>query len=516
MMETIYKMFREQVTARPDAPAVMDEERTLTFAQLDRMVNTIASRFPDERQVFVGIVMDHSVEMIAAMLSVLKAGAAYVPAEPTFPIERIRYMMKEADVDFIITHEKYGERLNNGFKKLLVERGLTVTDAETPDCSTAEGLAYVLYTSGTTGNPKGVQVTNANVCHYVRAFRHEFSPKPGDRMLQHSVCSFDIFVEEVFATLLSGAMLCIPSEATKADMGRLMQFVEDNQVTMLSSFPYLLLEMNRWISERHQACLNGRVETEEGKASKLPEIPRSLRLLISGGDVIRAKYIDRLRTMGPMIYNTYGPSETTVCASYFRVDNAEPLPDGTFSIGKAVLGAEIEILDDDLKPVPQGETGEICIFGDGVSRGYVGNKPENENFTHTPDGRRVYRSGDLGYVLPDGNLAFLHRKDKQVMILGKRVESDEVENVLCTCSEVEQGVVCPYTDSLGLSYLVAYVVPRPKRFDLPALKRKMSRYLTPFMIPEYFVSMQSLPMTANGKVDRRALPVILKEGTLYE
>ena len=353
-------------------------------------------------------------------------------------------------------------------------------------------LAYILYTSGTTGKPKGVMVTNKNVLHYIRAFQHEFHPQPGDRMLQHSVCSFDIFVEEVFTTLLCGATLCIPSEETKADIHRLMDYIERNRVTMLSSFPYLLLEMN-----------------------KLPRIPRSLRLLISGGDVIRTKYIDRLRTQGVMIYNTYGPSETTVCASYFRVDNAEPLADGTFPIGKAVLGTSIEILDDRLQPVKDGETGEICIFGNGISLGYQGDVPENANFTTMPDGRRVYRSGDLGYVLPDGNLAFLHRKDKQVMIMGKRVESDEVEKVLCDQREVETAVVCPQTDTDGLSYLVAYVVPRSKRFSLNTLKRSLADHLTSFMIPEFFVTMPSLPMTPNGKVDRRALPIVRKEGRLY-
>ena len=353
-------------------------------------------------------------------------------------------------------------------------------------------LAYILYTSGTTGKPKGVMVTNNNVLHYVRAFQHEFHPQPGDRMLQHSVCSFDIFVEEVCTTLLSGATLCIPSEETKADIRRLMDYIERNQVTMLSSFPYLLLEMN-----------------------KLSRIPRSLRLLISGGDVIRAKYIDRLRTQDVMIYNTYGPSETTVCASYFRVDNAQPLADGTFPIGKAVLGTNIEILDGHLQPVRDGEKGEICIFGDGISLGYQGDVPENQNFTTMPDGRRVYRSGDLGYVLSDGNIAFLHRKDKQVMIMGKRVESDEVENVLCDQREVETAVVCPQTDTDGLSYLVAYVVPSSKRFSLHTLKRSLADHLTSFMIPEFFVTMPSLPMTPNGKVGRRALPIVRKEGRLY-
>ncbi|MCR4994985.1 MAG: amino acid adenylation domain-containing protein [Bacteroidales bacterium] len=470
MMTTIYDAFKTQVEARPEALAVMDERETLTYAQLDALATMIADGFPVEAPSKVGIVMSHSVKMIATILAALKTGAAYVPAEPTFPKERIKYMMQ--DCDFVVTDEG-------------IRKG-TATSARVSD------LAYILYTSGTTGRPKGVMVTNKNVLHYVRAFRHEFNTQPGDRMLQHSVCSFDIFVEEVFTTLLSGATLCIPSDETKADIHRLMVYIERNQVTMLSGFPYLLLEMNR-----------------------LERIPSCLRLLISGGDVIRGKYIDHLRTQNVMIYNTYGPSETTVCASYFRVDNAEPLADGTFSIGKAVLGTNIEILDEDLKPVKDGEAGEICIFGDGISLGYSGDVPENANFTTMPDSRRVYRSGDLGYVMPDGNLAFLHRKDKQVMIMGKRVESDEVENVLCEEREVETAVVCPQTDTDGLSYLVAYVVPRTKGFSLSSLKRSLADRLTSFMIPELFVMMPSLPMTPNGKVDRKALPQVRKEGRLY-
>ncbi len=469
-MKTIYSEFKKQVEARPDMLAVMDEKQKLTYSELDRLVGEMVESFPVRKPAKVGIVMQHGVRMIAAILAALKSGAAYIPAEPSFPKERTRYMMK--DCDFVVTDDGVKVQMTTSRK--------------------IHDLAYILYTSGTTGKPKGVMVTNGNVLHYVKAFRHEFNTRPGDRMLQHSVCSFDIFVEEVFTTLLSGATLCIPLEETKSDIHRLMNYIERHQVTMLSSFPYLLLEMN-----------------------KLPQIPSSLRLLISGGDVIRAKYIDHLRHQDVMIYNTYGPSETTVCASYFRIDNAEPLADGTFAIGKAVKGTKIEILDDNLQPVKDGETGEICIFGDGISLGYQGHVPENENFTQLPDGRKVYRSGDLGYYMPDGNLAFLHRKDKQVMIMGKRVESDEVENVLCDQREVETAVVCPQTDTDGLSYLVAYVVPRTKRFSLDGLKRSLADHLTSFMIPEFFVTMPSLPMTPNGKVDRRALPVVRKEGRLY-
>ena len=349
-MKTICDVFKQQVTAQPDAVAVMDEKKCLTYGELDALATEIADGFPVKQPAKVGIVMNHSVEMIATILAALKSGAAYVPAEPSFPKERIKYIME--DCDFVVT-DKGIQHIHNNINK--------VSD-----------LAYILYTSGTTGKPKGV-----------------------------------------------------------------------------------------------------------------------------------------------MIYNTYGPSETTVCASYFRVDNVQPLADGTFSIGKAVLGASIEILDDRMQPVKDGETGEICIFGDGISLGYQGDVPENQNFTTMPDGRRVYRSGDLGYVLPDGNLAFLHRKDKQVMIMGKRVESDEVENVLCDQRDVETAVVCPQTDTDGLSYLVAYVVPRSKRFNLNTLRRSLADHLTSFMIPEFFVTMPSLPMTPNGKVDRQALPIVRKEGRLY-
>lgn len=491
-METIYTLFKQQVAERPDALAVADCRRQLTYSQLDALTDTIASRFLCNRPSFVGIAMDHGVEMTAAILAVLKSGAAYVPVEPNFPVERIRFMMKECDVDFLITHRKYAAHIDNGFRKLLIEEGLEVrSDIQIDDMSRPDRLAYVLYTSGTSGEPKGVKVTHANVCHYVHAFSNEFHPKEGDRMLQHSVCSFDIFVEEMFTTLLSGAALFIPSEETKADTGLLMKYVEANAVTEISGFPYLLLEMN-----------------------KLERIPRSLRLLISGGDVLREKYVDRLLPQA-MVYNTYGPSETTVCATYYKCNGGRVLADGTYPIGKPVLGTAIDIEDEEGNVLPPGQMGEICIYGGGVSQGYVGVKPEQVNFAEDGRGRRKYRSGDLGYVLPDGNIAFLHRKDKQVMILGKRVECDEIENLINTCSEVEQGVVVPYTDSSNLSYLVAYIVPRDAhRFSYAELRRKLSRYLAPYMVPEFFVAMHELPMTANGKTDRQALPVVLKEWNL--
>lgn len=471
---TIYNRFSQWVRHQPDAPAVATDGRSVTYSELDAMANAIMSKFYSDGEPFVGIVMSHGIEMIAAMLAVLKSGAAYVPAEPTLPRERIGYMMRTAGVNLVITDD-YCRNLPQSEPLL--------------DKSTPDGLAYVLYTSGTTGRPKGVAVENHSVVNYAEAFEQEFHVSPGDVMLQYSICSFDIFVEEVFTTLLNGATLAIPSEDVReGSLADLMAFCERQGVTEISGFPYLLADMNRYHS-----------------------YPSKLRLLISGGDVIRGAYITWLKGREFVIYNTYGPSETTVCATYYRVDNADTLDDGTYPVGKAVKGVEVKILDDNLNELPDGRVGEICILGEGVSRGYLGDPPEQVNFVTFDGDRRLYRSGDLGYRLPDGNIAFLRRKDKQVMILGKRVEPEEVENVLNESPCVERGVVRAFTDEHGLAYLTAYFVPSHKNCQLSRIKRYLRSRLADFMVPEFFVRMDEIPLTRRGKVNDRALPVVMKD-----
>lgn len=474
--KTIYSRFSRLAAVQPDADAVVEDGRSISYRDLDVMANAIMSKFYAKRYPAVGIVMSHGIEMIATMLAVLKSGAAYVPAEPSLPRERIDYMMRTAGVDFVITDDYCRD----------------LPDAEPlHDRSVPDGVAYILYTSGTSGRPKGVVVENHSVVNYAEAFEHEFHVAPGDVMLQYSICSFDIFVEEVFTTLLNGATLAIPSKKVKdGTLADLMTFCERHGVTEISGFPYLLADMNRY--QRY---------------------PPKLRLLISGGDVIRAAYITWLKDRDFVIYNTYGPSETTVCATYFRVDNALPLDDGTYPVGTPVKGVGVKILDNGLREVPAGTTGEICIFGEGVARGYLGNPPEQVNFVTLPDGTRMYRSGDLGYLLPDGNIAFLHRKDRQVMILGRRVEPEEVENVLNESPCVERGVVRAFTDEQGLAYLTAYFVPSHKNCLLSRIRRFLRSRLADFMVPEFFVKMDEIPLTRRGKVNDRMLPVVMKEGT---
>lgn len=489
-MDTIYSLFKKTADKYKNEAAIIENDRTLTFGELSELIDKIAATFPEDLT-SVGIVMNHRAEMIAAILAVLKRGARYVPAEPSFPAKRIAFMMEEAAVDFILTESAFAAKLN-GFPARLTDCEICgmETAAESADLSAPDKPAYVLYTSGTTGRPKGVCVTNRNVCHYVRAFENEFHPTVGDIMLQYSVCSFDIFVEEVFASLLNGAAIAIPSDEDKTDVRSLMSFVERHGVTMLSGFPYLLAEMNH-----------------------LPEIPRSLRLLISGGDVLRGVYTDKLLSQAE-VYNTYGPSETTVCASYYHCNTGAVLEDGTYPIGKPVKGAEIHIIDADGNELPNGEIGEVCIYGDGVSLGYIGDHDEeNKAFEKLRNGEIMYRSGDLGYILPSGDIAFLHRKDSQIMIYGKRVEVAEIESRLYQCGGVEQAVVRAYSDEDGLSYMIAYVVPSKKDIKVSEIRRELSDDLAEFMIPEFIVKMAKIPLNSNGKPDKERLPVVMKAGS---
>lgn len=477
MKNTITAKFRLVAGRQPDAVAIMEDGRKVTFSELDAMADDIAAKIGPETHELIGIVMSHGITQIAAMLAVLRSGAGYVPAEPALPKERIDYMMRTAGVKLVIDDE---------YCKNIPTAGADILDRSRPD-----GIAYILFTSGTTGRPKGVVVENHSVVNYAEAFEEEMRIGRGDVMLQYSVCSFDIFVEEVFATLLNGATLAIPSgKVHEGPIEGLMDFCRRHGVTILDGFPYLIADLNRQ-----------------------PEIvPDSVRLIISGGDVVRANYISNLKNRGIRIYNTYGPSETTVCSNYYRIDNARPLADGTYPVGKAIKGVRVRILDENLNPVRRGESGEICIYGEGVSRGYLGNPPEQKNFVTDEEGTRLYRSGDLGYEMEDGNIAFLHRRDEQVMILGRRVEPEEVENILNEYGGIEKGIVRAFTDDAGLHFLTAYVVPA-EGFSLRDLKELLESHLPDFMIPEFFVSVREIPVTHRGKVDMDRLPKVLKEGT---
>lgn len=488
-MNTVYAQFEEIAKKYPDETAIIENDRTFTFSQLSALTDKICARFSLPLH-NIGIVMSHGAEMIAAMFAVLKCGGCYVPAEPSFPKGRIDEMFGEAKVDFVITEREFAPKF--GDYDLFLIDDIYNEEPNTPRaCRSAEVFpdtpAYILYTSGTTGRPKGVCVSNGNVCYYARAFDNEFKPSPGDVMLQYSVCTFDIFVEEVFAVLLNGAAIAIPSEEQKEDIKTLIKFIDKNKVSIISGFPYLFEEINK----------NG-------------EFPASLGLFLSGGDVLRASYIDNVPNR-IQVYNTYGPSETTVCAAYYNCVDGPVSNDGTYPIGAAVLGAEIKILDKDGKEVKKGETGEITISGEGVSLGYIGDREaENRAFVTLEDGTRMYKTGDLGYELKNGDIVFLHRKDTQIMINGKRVETAEVQTRLYEIGGIEQAVVRAFKDERGLFYMTAYVVSAETDITVSDIRKKLAEHLPDYMIPEFFVKLSDIPKNENGKPDGSKLPVVMK------
>lgn len=487
MAQSIYEAFAAQASEHPDLPACTDMEGELTYSQLDRLATGICAHFPKDGPGRVAIVMDHSVRMVASILATLRAGASYVPIEPDFPRRRMKYMLVAAGVDLVITDEPY---INEFGGQVLVPDMDWVRDADSapgPARPDPEVAAYVLFTSGSTGRPKGIEATNANVLHYARAFKHEFHIGPGDVMLQQSVATFDIFVEELFGTLLNGAELAVAPPCSRDNPDCLIAFMEEKGVTVTSGFPYLMLELNR-----------------------RDELPQTLRLLISGGDILRLSSIDRLLERGIAVYNTYGPSETTVCATYQCCDPSLAQAGGVLPIGKAVLGAEVIVEGRDGKPAPPGELGEICIFGDGVTNGYLAGV-DNSAFEAFP-GRKAFRSGDLGYTLEDGSIVFVRRKDTQFMIDGRRVETGEVENVLCSLAGITAAHVLATEDEHHHPYLTAYIVTDDWDLSVGMVRRQLAEYLPSFMIPEFFVRMPRVPLTRNGKPDFDAFPVVMKEG----
>ena len=477
---SIVEAFEQQVHNTPSNTALITSERRITYAELNDKANEIALQIPHGQQ-FIGLVVDHSIQMIASILAILKTGAAYVPVEPSFPLERIHYIFNECGVSSVITQQQYTAALQSYDVVVLDDTHLLSKEHYFSRTLSKNSAAYVLYTSGTTGTPKGIIVEHTNVINYVNAFTQEFEPTTSDIMLQNSVCTFDIFVEEVFPLLLRGGAIAIPNHLYANDATHLVPFIKKAGVTIISGFPYLAAEFN-----------------------KLERIPPSVRLFISGGDVLRYDQIDNLLDQ-VMVYNTYGPSETTVCASYYCCNTGKPYKDGTYPIGKAIKGVEIELCDESMQPVAKGNLGEIVIYGAGVSRGYVDDKEHNHAFGINGQGAKYYRSGDLALELSDGNLVYRKRKDAQVMIEGKRVEPLEVENVLEQNSLVEQAFVIAEVGADNQVHLSAYIMPKEKSVTETELRLYQEKYLPEYMIPERFYFIDKVPRLSNGKPDRTQL-----------
>jgi amino acid adenylation domain-containing protein len=426
-------------------------------------------------------------------LAILKAGGAYLPLDPGYPDERLAYMMTDSGAAILLTGETFKEIIPQGVESIIIDSPATYTGdgSDLQAVSQPGDLSYVTYTSGTTGKPKGVLTEHRNLLSYIDAFENQVDIHRGDIVLQQASYCFDAFVEEVFPTLLKGAAVAIPTREEKEDIALLADFISASRVTVVNCSPLLLNELN---------------------SVPTVETMRGVRVFISGGDVLKSSYIDQLRKIGE-VYNSYGPTEATVCAAYHKcpLDVAASVP-----IGKPMHNCIIYILDRNEKFVPVGVPGELYIGGGGIARGYL-NRPEltAEKFVSSPVTRHpslFYKTGDLGRWLVNGNIEFLGRLDNQVKIRGYRIELEEIENCLLTHEEIKDAAVIARQDETGEKYLCAYIVPineiSSKKWVVSEFRRYLFDRLPAYMIPGYFVSLDSLPYTANGKIDRQGLPEV--------
>lgn len=494
-METVNEMLENAFLKYPNNIALKFKNMEMSYAELDRVSNKKANYLISKgvkTEDFIGIILEHSIDLIVNIIAVLKTGAAYIPMEHTFPKNRINYIIEQAPVKYLITDEKFYDKINNRSK--IIDNNIDLTDYsnEKPEVSIKGSNAiYALYTSGSTGNPKGVVVEQHNVSNYVKAFKKEFNVNENDKMLQNSVVTFDIFTEELFPILCNGGTLVIIEEEKENNAREILNLIKKENISFISAFPYLISDINKLV--------------EKGE-----RFPKSLRVTISGGDTLRKEHCNYIVNK-TMVYNTYGPTETTVVCSYYHYTDRD-VDSKTVPIGRSIYGTEMLVLDENFNKVQPGEIGEICIIGNGVSRGYLHLDEETKNnFIANPFNpkERMYLSGDLGLLKEDGNIEFIKRKDQQVMIQGRRVEPSEVENVLYKFNSINRAIVKPYQDQEGYSFLVGYI-QMEENTSLKQIKSHLLQYVPDYMVPEYFVKVDNFNVTLNGKNDRKGLPVILK------
>jgi amino acid adenylation domain-containing protein len=500
----IHDLFERCAQASPEALAVLYEGERVSYGELDRRANRVAGMLrdlgigPEQR---VGLCAERSVEMLAGILGVLKAGAAYVPLDPTYPPERLAFLIEDSRTEIILAREQQLPVLNDSRARVLsLDRAAADGEAAPSPFRVAvpENLAYMIYTSGSTGRPKGVQVSHRNLVQSTLT-RNRYYDEPGRQLLLTSF-SFDTSVAAIFGTLCFGGTLVLPPEGAQREPRWLARFIAEQRVTAFIGLPsvYRLLL---------QEAVPGQLD--------------SLRTAVVAGEACLPELVSRHQEdlPGTRLCNEYGPTEGTVWCTVFDC-TAVGEAQRTVPIGRAIDGAEIYLLHSRLGPVPTGVPGELFLGGPCLTRGYL-DRPglTAERFLPSPFGRetgaRLYRTGDLAWRRPDGEIEFLGRTDEQVKIRGYRVELGEIEALLRAHPAVGQAAVVVREESPGNPQLVAFLVPgeqsalpegtrRPDALVEEA-RRLLREHVPDYMIPSSWHVLDAMPLTANGKVDRRAL-----------
>ncbi|MCM3007886.1 amino acid adenylation domain-containing protein [Bacillus subtilis] len=490
--KTIQELFEEQAERTPDQIAVVYEGQQLTYGELNKQANQLARTLqtegvePDQ---LVGIMVERSLEMIVGILGILKAGGAYVPIDPDYPEERICYMLDDSGAKLLLSQSHLQQYIPRGRKVLYLDEQCSYHKDGSNLGNTTEPthLAYVIYTSGTTGKPKGVMTEHCNIVRVVKNTNYIDITKC-DTVMQLSSYAFDGATFDIFGALLNGAKIIIVPKETMLNVRQLADLIEKQHISVMfitTAFFNVLVDIDA-------SCL------------------KHVRKILFGGEQVSVKHVRKaFQYLGPnKIKHVYGPTESTVFATCYDVnelqDSAVNIP-----IGQPISNTTIYIVDNTNQLLPVGVAGEVCINGDGLARGYL-NRPDitEEKFVDNPfvPGERMYRTGDLARWLPDGNIEYLGRIDHQVKIRGNRIEIGEVETALLNIREVQETVVIAREDENGAKVLCAYLVAsRP--YHVSEMKEKLSDQLPNYMIPSYFIQLEKMPLTSNGKIDRKALPV---------
>jgi len=497
----LHQLFEIQAEKTPDSIAVIYADQHITYRELNTKANQLAHHLQSlgvEAEMLVGLCLERSLDMVIGLLGILKAGGAYLPVDPTYPNARIAFMLEDSSVQVLVTQQKLVDKLAEmqGAQLVCMDADWsTIAQSSTANPAPAahsENLMYVIYTSGSTGKPKGVQIIHRALVNFLYAMRQSVGLDPQDKLLAVTTLSFDIATLELYLPLITGAQVILASREMALDALQLLDKIKTSGATVMQATPAT------W-----QLLLNvGWQKTENFK-------------ILCGGEALPRLMAEQLLQRGDSVWNLYGPTETTVWSTVYQVQ-AQVGEDKTAAelIGRPLINTQLYILDEDLQPTPIGVHGQLYIGGDGLARGYL-NRPEltSERFIPNPFSQhadsRLYLTGDLVRYRLDGNIEYISRIDHQVKIRGYRIEIGEIESRLRQHEAVSEAVVVAQDFPPGSKNLIAYVVLKSTQTETSSeqLLTHLRQTLPDYMVPVLLITLDAMPLTPNGKVDRRSLPL---------
>ena len=491
----VHELFAAQAADTPDATAVVCGKKSLTYRELNRRANQLANHLqhlgigPEN---LVGVSMERSLEMVVALLGILKAGAAYLPLDPSYPAERLRFMLEDSKASLLLTRSTEKRQIAElgKVRTICLDTDWSEISREADDTPrlemNSENLAYVIYTSGSTGQPKGVQIPHRAVVNFLHSMRREPGLTSADTLLSVTSISFDIAALEIFLPLAVGARIVLATADEVFDASKMKALLRESGATVMQATPSF------W-----------QFLVEAGWAGN-----KGLKIFC-GGEALSRSLAEKLSERGGEVWNLYGPTETTIWSTVTKImPGTEPI-----SIGRPIANTQVYILDSCLQPVPVGIPGELYIGGEGVARGYL-NRPEltAERFIANPlsppvGSRRLYKTGDIARYLPDGRIECLGRNDFQVKLRGHRIDLGEIESALRHHPDVTEAVVSLHEDEVGQKRLIGYLIASAGTSPQTAnLQQFLKSKLPDYMVPSALVVLGKFPLTPNGKINRKALP----------